>query len=274
MWIGEFLRRIADWDIYSVMQMTWIGGPTVLVEWEGLRFLTDPTFDAAGSEITYGEVTLRKTAGPAVTAAELGRVDAVLLSHDQHFDNLDGEGRRFLPQAGTVLTTKSGAARLGGNAMGLAAWESMELRSAEGERRVKVTGTPARHGPEGIEPISGEVTGFVLSPAGGDGRSVYVTGDTVWYEGVAEVAKRFAIGWIVLFAGAARLKARGPAHLTMDARDAVMTARAFPEARVIPVHHHGWEHFSEGQADLERAFRAGGLEDRLQMLEPGRATGL
>jgi L-ascorbate metabolism protein UlaG (beta-lactamase superfamily) len=116
-----------DWDILQLMQMTWIGGPTMLLEREGLRLLTDPTIDAAGSEITYGEVTLRKTAGPAMTSVEVGPVDAVLLSHDQHSDNLDRLGREFLPQARTVLTTKSGAVRLDGNAVGLVAWELIGL---------------------------------------------------------------------------------------------------------------------------------------------------
>lgn len=249
--------------------MTWVGGPTVVIEWEGLRLLTDPAFDPAGSEITYGEVTLRKTAGPALPQNSLGAVDAVLLSHDQHFDNLDHAGRELLPRARTVLTTRSGAARLGGNAIGLSAWETAKLSASDGTKTVKITATPARHGPPGIEPVSGEVTGFVLSSVSDEGRSVYVTGDTVWYEGVAEVAKRFDVGWIVLFAGAARIKARGPAHLTMDAQDAVTTARAFPKAKIIPVHNHGWEHFSENQQDLERAFRDAGLIDRLKPLELG-----
>jgi hypothetical protein len=43
-------------------------------------------------------LTLHKTVGPAVPPEALGRVDVVLLSHDQHFDNLDRAGRTFLAQ--------------------------------------------------------------------------------------------------------------------------------------------------------------------------------
>ncbi len=69
--------------------------------------------------------------------------------------------------------------------------------------------------------------GFVVSlPEGRD--AVYVTGDTVWYEGIAEVARRFRPVVAVLFAGAART--RGPFHLTMDCNDALEAARAFPAA--------------------------------------------
>jgi hypothetical protein len=44
----------------------------------------------------------------------VGTVDAVLLSHDQHADNLDLSGRSYLMQAERVFTTKAGAGRLGG----------------------------------------------------------------------------------------------------------------------------------------------------------------
>jgi hypothetical protein len=58
--------------------------PTALLEIDGIRLLTDPTFDPPGSEFTNGPVILRKTAGPAVaSSAQLEPINAVLLSHDQ-----------------------------------------------------------------------------------------------------------------------------------------------------------------------------------------------
>jgi L-ascorbate metabolism protein UlaG (beta-lactamase superfamily) len=252
------------------MQITLIGGPTALIEAGGLRILTDPAFDPSGSALTTGTVTLRKTAGPALTATQMGAIDVVLLSHDQHFDNLDRAGRAFLPQAKAVLTTHAGAARLGGNATGLAPWESTTI----GNGALKVTAAPARHGPPGIEPVSGDVIGFVLELAGEAKRTIYVTGDTVWYEGVAEVARRFAVDAIVLFAGAAQVAARGPHHLTMNREDAIATARAFPHAKIFPVHHNGWEHFSENQQTLVDAFAENGLSGQLRPLELGAPTPL
>jgi L-ascorbate metabolism protein UlaG (beta-lactamase superfamily) len=252
------------------MQITLIGGPTALLEIDGLRLLTDPTFDAAGSELTNGAVTLHKTEGPAIPVFQLGRIDAVLLSHDQHFDNLDHSGREFLSLAGSVFTTEAGASRLGGNTVGLAPWRSAAITSADdATTRLHITATPARHGPPGIEPISGEVAGFVLRSEDAPNAAVYITGDTVWYEGVAEVAQRFAVKAVVLFAGAARVQARGPEHLTMDVEDALATARAFPEAAIFPVHHRGWKHFSESQQDLVRSFAEHGLSSQLYPLEPG-----
>jgi L-ascorbate metabolism protein UlaG (beta-lactamase superfamily) len=255
--------------VMSTPRITLIGGPTVLIEVEGLRLLTDPTFDAPG-EYQLPHVVLRKTAGPALAARDVGAVDVVLLSHDQHADNLDNSGREFLAKAARVVTTVAGAKRLGGDADGLAPWDTRELRKPDGGV-VAVTATPARHGPAGIEPLSGDVIGFVLTFRNGT-RPIYITGDTVWYDGVAEVARRFRPGIVLLFAGSA--KTRGPFHLTMDVNDAVETARAFPDAAIVPVHCDGWAHFTQTRDDLAQSFKTLGIASRLRLLEPGVATAI
>jgi L-ascorbate metabolism protein UlaG (beta-lactamase superfamily) len=231
--------------------------------------MTDPTFDPPGSELTNGSVTLRKTAGPALESAQLEPIDAILLSHDQHFDNLDRSGRAFIPRARQVLTTPSAASRLGGHTKGLLPWQSTRIVAANNAAALTVTATPARHGPPGIEPVSGEVAGFVVQSELSRAPSIYITGDTVWFEGVAEVARRFSVRAILLFAGAARIAARGPEHLTMNHDDAIATARAFPLARIFPVHHQGWEHFSESQQTLLDAFTAAGMAERIEPLFAG-----
>lgn len=252
----------------ATVTLTLIGGPTVLIEAGGLRFLSDPTFDAPG-DYALPHVTLRKVRGPALPAEAVGAVHAVLLSHDQHADNLDQGGRAFLPQAGCVLTTEAGAGRLGGNALGLAPWATRRLTGRDGTV-AEVTATPARHGPAGIEPLSGDVVGFVISFPDGATRPIYLTGDTVWFAGTDEVARRFRPGLVLPFAGAAQT--RGPFHLTMDTNDTVETAHAFPDAVIAPVHTDGWAHFTQDAQDLQKAFTALGVGGRLLLLEPGKPT--
>jgi len=251
----------------SAAKITLIGGPTALIEIGEFRLLTDPTFDAPG-EYKLPHVTLKKTSHPALTAEQIGRVDAVLLSHDQHADNFDHAGRAYAMQAPRLLTTVVGAKRLGGVAEGLAPGESTKLTNPAGT--LTITATPARHGPAGIEPLAGDVIGFVLSLAGA--RPIYITGDTVWYEGVGEVARRFQAGVVLLFAGAA--KTRGAFHLTMDANDALDTAHAFPDATIVPLHYEGWAHFSQSGDDLVQSFKALGIGARLRLLEPGVPTAI
>ena len=193
----------------------------------------------------------------------------MLLSHDQHSDNLDHSGKEFLAHAKRVLTTQAGAKRLGGNAEGFAPWEVTEL-TGKNAHSLTVTATPARHGPAGIEPLSGDVIGFVVSSSGPGSRPLYVSGDTVWFDGVAEVAKQFKAGVVLPFAGAAQT--RGPFHLTMDTNDTIETARAFPDAVIVPVHTDGWAHFRQSAGDLRASFDTLGFGARLKILEPGVPT--
>jgi L-ascorbate metabolism protein UlaG (beta-lactamase superfamily) len=250
----------------STLRMTLIGGPTALIEIDGFRLLTDPTFDAPGA-YQLPHVKLEKLTGPALGADTIGNVDAVLLSHDQHSDNLDHSGRDFLSKARRVLTTAAGAKRLGGHAEGLAPWATTELMGTDG-RSLTITATPARHGPAGIEPLSGDVIGFVVTSK--NSRPIYISGDTVWFDGVAEVARRFKAGVVLPFAGAAQT--RGAFHLTMDTNDTIETARAFPDAVIVPLHTDGWAHFRQSAGDLRASFDTLGFGARLKLLEPGVAT--
>lgn len=252
------------------LTITLVGGPTAIIEIDGFRLLTDPTFDHPGA-YKLPHVTLEKLVGPALSIDQIGHIDAVLLSHDQHSDNLDTSGRGLLQQMPRVLTTAAGAGRLGGVAEGLAPWASVDLVGADGAL-LNVTATPARHGPAGIEPLSGDVIGFVIRSSEPNGRVVYITGDTVWFDGVAEVARRFDVDVVLPFAGAAQT--RGPFHLTMDTNDTIETARAFPDALIVPVHTDGWAHFKQTAADLRASFDTLGFGARLRILEPGVPTSI
>jgi L-ascorbate metabolism protein UlaG (beta-lactamase superfamily) len=249
------------------LSITLIGGPTALIEIDGFRLLTDPTFDGPGS-YQLPHVKLEKLEGPAMSAEAVGEIDAVLLSHDQHSDNLDHSGKAFLSKAKRVLTTEAGAKRLGAHAEGFAPWGVIEL--TKGGNKLTITATPARHGPAGIEPLSGDVIGFVVDSDKAGSRPIYVSGDTTWFDGVAEVAKRFNCGVVLPFAGAAQT--RGPFHLTMDTNDTIETARAFPDAVIVPVHTDGWAHFRQNAKDLRVTFDALGFGKRLKLLDPGVAT--
>jgi L-ascorbate metabolism protein UlaG (beta-lactamase superfamily) len=239
------------------------GGPSALIEFGGLRFLTDPAFDAPGEYPIGGGRKLVKTAPAAVDPDTLDPIDVVLLSHDEHPDNLDHSGRALLSRVPLVLTTPGGAGRLGGTAQGLAPWESVELARPDGGT-VTVTATPAQHGPEGCEPVTGEVVGFVLAAA--DLPTVYVSGDNASLAVVKEIADRVGeVDTAVLFAGGARTGILDNALLTLDSAQAAEAAAILGVRRVVPVHFDSWGHFSEGRSALEAAFAEAGLTDRLRL---------
>ncbi len=249
----------------------YVGGPTALVELAGTRLLLDPTFDPPG-DYPIGERVLTKTAPPAVAPSGLGRVDAVLLSHDQHPDNLDRRGREYLTEVPVVLSTASAAARLPVAVTALANWDEVKVPAAGGpvgpaSGGARVVGVPAQHGPDGSEELVGEVTGFVVS---GGGRTVYVSGDNASLDVVRTIGKRLGpFDALVLFAGAARTPLAGGAPLTLTSEDAAEAVDILGRPPAVLLHFEGWAHFSEGADELRQAFARRGVSDCLHIPAPG-----
>jgi L-ascorbate metabolism protein UlaG (beta-lactamase superfamily) len=236
------------------VRVTHIGGPTVLIEVGGWSLLTDPTFDPPGRKYNFGWGTSsRKLDGPAVGVADLGHIDAVLLSHDHHDDNLDDAGRAMLPSADTVITTIPGAKRLGGNARGLAAWVTTRLE-APGRTPIEITATPCRHGPPFSHPIVGEVIGFAVGWEGQESGVLWISGDTVLYDGVLDVAHRLEVDTALVHLGGVRFPVTGPLRYTMNAAEAVELCEEVKPKTVIPIHYEGWKHFRQGREAVEHEF--------------------
>jgi L-ascorbate metabolism protein UlaG (beta-lactamase superfamily) len=233
----------------STMTVTYVGGPTALVEYAGLRIVLDPTFDPPQTYESDGE-PLTKTAGPALPLDGLGPVDLVLLSHHEHEDNLDTSGLALVRRKPTLSTAKAGV-DLGKPVIGLDCWEEHRIGD------VTVTAAPALHGPPGAERLVGPVIGFLLEAPGEP--TVYVSGDNASLELVQQIADRFrSIDVAILFAGAARVPSIDAA-LTLTSADAVSAARILGAPQVVGLHTEDWEHFSESRAQLEEAFAGTGL---------------
>lgn len=255
----------------TAVQITHIGGPTALIEFEGWRILTDPTFDPPGKRYFFGwGTTSRKTAGPSVSPDELGEIDAVLISHHHHGDNLDPAGQALLPRWGTVLTTLKAARALGGDAIGLAPWSTATLE-APGKPTVTITATPCRHGPPGSDPITGPVIGFSLRWDGQEHGEFWMTGDTVLYPGLREVPQRLDVGTMLVHLGAVKFRyLSGGLRYSMDGREAAALIDLVKPNRVVPVHYEGWSHFTQDrpQAEPELARHS----DIVQWLDPGQSS--
>ncbi|WP_435207821.1 MBL fold metallo-hydrolase [Micromonospora sp. bgisy143] len=255
-------------------RITHIGGPTTLIEVAGWRILTDPTFDPPGRRYTFGWGTAsRKTTGPAIAATDLGPIDAVLLSHDHHGDNLDDTGRALLTTAGTVLTTTAGARRLGHHTHGLRPWQTTRL-VRPGCPTIDVTATPCRHGPPLSRPLVGDVIGFALRWPGQHHGALWITGDTVLTRRVRQVPTRIRVGTVLLHLGGVRFPITGPLRYSMTARHAVRLCATLRPHTTIPVHYEGWQHFQEPRDVIERTFTTAppAVCDSLRWLPPGEPT--
>jgi L-ascorbate metabolism protein UlaG (beta-lactamase superfamily) len=250
-----------------VVKLTLVGGPTAVLEYAGLRWLTDPAFSPPG-EYAGGLV---KTTGPAIEPDALLPIDVVLLSHEHHSDNLDPAGREFLPRAERVITSLQGAEHLRGNATGLEPWASVDVERAGGTP-VRVTALPAQHGPDGTDHITGPVIGFLLEADGED--RVYVAGDNASLDVVRTIAERVGpIDVAVLFAGAVQLPHRfDGAYLTLSSDRAAEATKVLGVRATLPVHFEGWSHFTQGSRELRAAFAGNSVSDRLVLAKRGETV--
>ena len=221
------------------VSITHIGTATAILDIDGVTFLTDPFFSPAGSEwpTQYGQAPLKVHDDPAVKMNELPHIDAVLLSHENHPDNLDELGRQLL-DGRQVVTTKDGARNLAPrpSVHGFADWEEKELRIAR--KLFHITATPCKHWP------GQECVGFIVHTedfgVAYDGRpnAIYFTGDTVYIEELGKMPDKYHIAVALMNLGKASFpginsegKPGNPDDVLQITMDGHQAARLFHEIK-------------------------------------------
>jgi hypothetical protein len=80
---------------------------------------------------------------------------------------------------------------------------------------------------------------------------VWISGDTVLYDGVRHVAERVDVGTAIVHLGSVHFPITGPIKFTMTAKDAVELCQLLRPNTAVPVHHEGWSHFKQGRQPTE-----------------------
>ncbi|KAM5341492.1 hypothetical protein ACJ41O_014523 [Fusarium nematophilum] len=255
--------------ISASVSITHIGTATAILHINGVNILTDPFFSPAGTQWDVGVTVLEISDTPALALHDLPAIDAVLLSHEDHPDNLDKLGRRLL-DGRRVITTLDGAKNLAPrpDVRGISPWETMPLTI--GREEFYVTGTPCVHLP------GGECTGFIItSPTFGetDGlpNAIYFSGDTVYVEELAEMRGKFHISIALFNVGAAfaPMPDGTTRQITMGGKQASRLFREIGADVLVPMHYESWGHFTEKGGKLAEVFGEEGILDRVCWLEPG-----
>jgi hypothetical protein len=89
-------------------------------------------------------------------------------------------------------------------------------------------------------PIVGDVIGFALTWTGLQHGAVWISGDTVLYHGVRDVAQRLDVGTAIVHLGRVRFPITGPLAYTMSAHDVIELGALLQPTTTYPVHYEGW----------------------------------
>ncbi|KAK5806653.1 hypothetical protein VI817_000911 [Penicillium citrinum] len=255
------------------LNVTHIGTATAILEINGVNFLTDPFFSPAGTSWNVGRVILKVTEDPSLRLDQVPVIDAVLLSHEGHPDNLDELGRQLL-DGRRVFTTSDGAKNLAPRPAvhGMKAWEEIDL-SISG-KQFKIVATPTKHIP------GDECTGFIVSGEdfghGPEGlpNAIYFTGDTVYIDELDSIADQYHVCVAVMNLGNAHapisVDPDSPRiQITMGGKDGAKLFRALKADIFVPMHYESWGHFTQFGDDLHQAFEEEGITDKICWLKGG-----
>lgn len=253
-------------------ELTFIGTATVLIRYGGITILTDPNFLHKGEKVHLGYgLTATRLTDPAIDFDQLPPIDLVLLSH-LHEDHFDRFVQQHLARDIPIVTTPHAASRL--QAMGftrtiaLKPWQRLDI--ARGGTTIAATSMPGRHGPAGVAALLPQVMGTMLDLRDGAGRSyrLYISGDTLVYDDIADIPRRFpGIDLAVLHLGGTRLL--GVVTVTMDGAQGVRMLTLLAPAHAIPIHYDDYDVFKSPLSDFQQAVDAAGLAGKVSYLRRG-----
>jgi L-ascorbate metabolism protein UlaG (beta-lactamase superfamily) len=251
------------------MHLRLIRHATLRLELDGRHLLVDPMLDPARARPPV-ENTENDRRNPLVELPEpadvvVAGLDGVLVSH-LHRDHFDDTAAELLPAARPLFCQPE-------DVEDLRAHGFTDLRPVEATLDwdgITITRTPARHGSGETAALMAPASGFLLREHGG--RSIYLAGDTVFYDAVAAVLDEHRPDVVVLNASGARFTRGEP--IVMDVDDVVAVARRAPGARVVAVHLDAINHCIQTRADLHQRLHDEQLAEHVTVPEDGASVPL
>jgi L-ascorbate metabolism protein UlaG (beta-lactamase superfamily) len=224
---------------------------TLLLDYAGMKMLVDPMLSEAGA-MSAIQNSPQPRPNPLVglpfpVEQVLDGVQLVLVTHT-HRDHWDDAAIQLVPKDLPLLCQPEDLKKM----------EAVHFVNASAVHDMKywshvcITRTPAQHGTGEIARAMAPSSGYVLSSA--DEPTLYIAGDTIWYDQVAETIKQHSPRVIVVNAGAAQFLHGDP--ITMTAGDVVRVGRAAPHARVVAVHMEAINHCLLTREELAREIEA------------------
>jgi len=289
-------------DAFTDASLFFVGTATTIIEWAGLRILTDPNFLHAGDHVHLGPgVSATRQTNPAVDLEDLPRIDVIFLSH-YHEDHFDREVEDKLtrdipiittPHAHKCLTSKGDASFT--NVHALDTWDTMVIdiegqNSGDKQPSLMIRGMPGKHVPPGPLNIANDILGAVPPTNGwmielgynvptGEGEEsfengyrIYISGDTLMVDELKEIPERYKdknIDLMLVHLGGTTIPSPKMPLLmvTMDAEQGLKLMQLVDPDLTIPIHYDDYDVFLSPLDDFRKVIKDAGLEDKVVYLE-------
>ena len=240
-WTIESLRPIAPafakpeplkWSDAKITT-AWIGHATVLINFFGIKILTDPVlFPRIGIRLPGFTIGPKRLTAPALEFHELPKIDVVLLSH-AHFDHFDLRTLHCFDENTSVITAPETRDLLRWtrlrNITELRWRERKSLKTAAGD--VNILAFPVKHwGARKQRDMHRGYNGYLLER---NGRRILFAGDTALTNSFAELRQHRQIDLAIMSIGAYNPWIRS--HCTPE--QAIEMANAAGAQFIMPVHH-------------------------------------
>ena len=260
--------KVALTDAGSVQ---FIGNATVLIRYGGMTILTDPTFIHSHEQVSIGYgMHSTRLVDPAMDITDLPPLDLIVLSHF-HGDHFDQVAERDLDKSVPIITNREAAKELEERGFRyskpIETWSFVSVE--KGDVQLRVTSLPGRHGPPLSDLVMPEVMGSLLEfePLGHAPFRIYITGDTLMFEGLSEIPRRHRdIDLALIHLGGTRVLG---ILVTMDAKQGVELMKLVRPRRAIPIHFNDYDVFTSPLSDFVKEVSAAELDDRVHYLSHG-----
>ncbi|WP_456283305.1 MBL fold metallo-hydrolase [Bacillus sp. JZ34] len=250
------------------MNIQQIRNATLIVEYAGKKFLIDPMLAEKGAYPPFPNAPRQDQNNPLVelpTSVDniINKIDAVIVTH-LHYDHWDEAAKEVLPKDIKLFSQNEDDAKEIRNA----GFENVEVLTKdtvfEGIHLIKTKG---EHGRGEVLKLAGLVCGVVFKHE--SEKTLYVAGDTVWYEGVQEEIDTHQPEIIVVNGGDNQFYEGG--SLIMGKEDIYETHKAAPNAKIIVSHMEAVNHWGLSKEELKSFIHEKGISSHVLVPEDGES---
>ncbi|WP_336758156.1 MBL fold metallo-hydrolase [Paenibacillus sp. USHLN196] len=251
------------------MHIQLVRNATIIVHYAGKKFLIDPFLADKGLYDPFSAGIGEDLRNPIINLPMsvydiIKDVDAVILTH-LHLDHYDDIAKAVLPKGIKVFVQNEEDAKQ----VESDGFQQVEVLTEdtlfEGIQLIKTKGEHGRG--KDLLKMMGQVCGVVFKHA--NEKTLYLAGDTVWYEVVKNEISSHTPEIIVLNAGNNSFHDWG--SLIMGKEDVYEVHKAAPNAKIISVHMEAVNHWTLSRKELKSFGEEKGFTSSLLVPEDGES---